>query len=234
MSTNNLAVPSYQNLGKPSPMRPGEIIGRNVVKFRELKGWSTAKLAREIGVALNTVQRIEAGDTVKSKYLPDIARILGKSLGDIDPSQVSNETSPAIIPRRDLITGERDLPIYGTTEAGDGVMVMSSEPVDKEDRPPSLTHVRDAYGVIVVGDSMHPIVRPGDIVVVHPHKQPRREDLCVFRVQDHGEFRSTVKEFVSSTADGWRVRRYHPETKELVLKKRDWPECHVVVTIHRR
>jgi len=213
-------------------MTPGDTIGRNVRRIRESRSMSANELARRVHVRVNTIQQIEKGKTQKSKHLPDIARILEVALSDIDPSQSSNQPGRAL-PKRELV-GDRDLPVYGTTEGGDGIQVMSSEPVDKADRPPSLTFVRDAYGVIVTGDSMTPALRPGDIAVVHPHIQPRREDLCVFRSNNHGEFRSTVKEFVSFVKEGWRVKRYKPEEKEFTLKKSDWDECHVVVTIHRR
>lgn len=112
-------------------------------------------------------------------------------------------------------------------------MVMSAEPVDMAERPPSLRHVKGAYGVIVVGESMRPILRPGDVVIVHPHKQPRREDICVFRRLSDGEFHSTVKEFRSQTVDHWLVHRYGSNPGDKKLKKADWPECHVVVTIYR-
>lgn len=219
-------------------MEDPDIIAKNVIEARKAKGWSVNRLAKEAKVKLNTIQAIEKGPskggTKKSKYLPDIARVLGVPLSSIDPSQVSNMTEATpTIPKRELI-GARDLPIYATTEGGEGVLVMSSEPVDLGDRPTSLTHVKDAYGVLVVGESMVPVVRPGDIVAVHPHKHPRREDLCVFRSHHEGVFTSTIKEFVAQTADGWRVKRYKPEEKEFILKKKDWQECHVVVAIHRR
>lgn len=234
MSTKYLALPTYQYVGRHGAvMSDSKTIAANVVRERERKGWSTAKLAREVGVALNTIQAVERGDTKKSKYLPDIARVLDVPLSKIDPDQAPNGVGSGVIPKDDLI-GRRDLPIYATTEGGEGVLVMSSEPVDLGDRPSSLAHVRDAYGVIVTGESMAPIIRPGDIAVIHPHKQPRREDLCVFRAHRGGEFHSTIKEFVSQTKDLWRVRRYQPEAKEFTLKRTEWQECHVVVAIHRR
>jgi phage repressor protein C with HTH and peptisase S24 domain len=235
MSTNNLALPVYQEVGRPWNMNEGEVIGHNVTRIREERKLSPAKLAKKVGVALYTIQAIESGRTRKSKYLPDIARVLQVPLSKIDPGQVDHPEiarSPTLSQKE--VVGPHDLPVYGTTEAGEGVLVMTSEPVDKAERPPSLTHVRDAYGVIVKGDSMGSVVRAGHIVVVNPHAHARREDICVFRSEKNGEFKSTIKEFVAELADGWRVKRYRPKEKEFILKKSDWPECHVVVTIHRR
>lgn len=233
MSTNFLSLSRQQNVDNRGLMEPtGNLIGERVERARKRKGWSIARLARETGVALNTIQAIEEGRTAKSKHLPKIAQLLEVPLSELDTSLGLNVASQTI-PANELV-GPRDLPVYGTTEAGEGIMVMSSEPVDREDRPASLANVKGAYGAIVQGDSMSPIVRPRDVVVVNPHLPPRPGDLCVFRVQEHGEFRSMLKEIVSNTGEAWKVRRYQPERKEFSIKKKDWPECHVVVTIHRR
>lgn len=206
-------------------MTPGEIVGANVTRFRIERGMSTAALAREVGVRVFTIQQIEAGKTQRTRYLADIARALGVDIADLEP-RVRRPPAAASPPAADL-------PVYGTTEAGDGMLVLSQEPIDQVERPRALAHVRDAYAVMVTGESMLPMVRPGDVVVLNPNKYPRREDLCVFRSQHHGEFKSTIKEFVSRTGDGWRVKRYRPEEREFTLKGQDWQECHVVVTIHR-
>lgn len=215
---------------------PSEVIGQNVARLRKARGLSPAQLAAKIGVRLFSVQQIENGKTQKSKYLPDIARVLDVPLSDIDPAQAQNGRQSAkeyVLPHSE-VAGPRDLPVYGTTEAGGGILVMSSAPIDRAERPPSLLHVQDAYGVLVKGDSMGSVVRAGQVVVVNPHAHPRREDICVFRSEQHGEFKSTIKEFIAETTDGWRVKRYKPKEREFMLKKSDWPECHVVVTIHRR
>jgi SOS-response transcriptional repressor LexA len=206
-------------------MTPGEIVGANVTRFRIERGLSTAALAREVGVRVFTIQQIEAGKTQRTRYLADIARVLEVDISDLDP-RVKRPTASAL-------ASAPDLPLYGTTEAGDGALVLSADPIDRIERPRALAHARNAYAVMVTGESMWPMVRPGDVVVLNPHKYPRREDLCVFRSERHGEFKSTIKEFVSRTNDGWRVKRYRPEEKEFALKGQEWPECHVVVTIHR-
>lgn len=206
-------------------MTPGEIVGANVTRYRIERGLSTAALAREVGVRVFTIQQIEAGKTQRTRYLADIARVLGVDISDLDPRV--KRPAPAAPPQL------ADIPVYGTTEAGDGALVLSQGSIDQIERPRALAHVREAYAVLVTGESMWPMVRPGDVVVLNPNKYPRREDLCVFRSDKHGEFKSTIKEFVSRAGDGWRVKRYRPEEKEFTLKGQDWPECHVVVTIHR-
>lgn len=106
---------------------------------------------------------------------------------------------------------------------------MSNDPVDRVRRPAPLEHVKDSYGVIVRGDSMVPLIRPGDIVLVHPYLPPRAEDLCIFRSQMDGEFTATIKEFCSQNANHWRVKRYSPKEETLSLSKKMFAECHVIV-----
>lgn len=237
MSTNNLASERYLKFGKPLAMKLPpplqQIIGQNVARLRDKAGMSPQQLANKVGVALFTIQQIENGTTRKSRYLPDIARILEVPLSEIDPSQKAGvvELAPTI---EDLYTGNRDLPLYATTDGGEGILVMSSVPVRHIARPASLEGVEGAYAVIVRGDSMGNLAPNGSIVLVDPYLPANRGDLCVFRVEQHGDFSSVIKEFVSGNSTHWRVKRYRPKEKEFNIKKSDWPECHVVVTVHRR
>jgi transcriptional regulator with XRE-family HTH domain len=239
MSTYNLAVPVYQNLGKPVRMNPGKIIGENVRRIREAIPMSANGLAKAINVRVNTVQKIEDGTTQKSKHLPDIARVLGVPLAAIDPSQGPNSDADAnvrteIIPARDMSGVPSDLPIYASVECGDGNVWVSPEPVQTIKRPDPLATVKKGYGVIVVGESMVPAVRPGATVLVNPHLPPKVEDLCLFMSgPEDREFKATLKEYRGQTADLWKVRRYGDDPKDFTLKKRDWPRCHVVVVQYR-
>ena len=107
----------------------------NVARYRKERGLSQEQLARRIGVRQNTIAAIEAGTTKKSKYLPDIARVLQVDLADLDAAEGAHRT--ATIPGADLV-GARDLPLYATVEAGEGAVVMSSDPVDEIRRPAPL------------------------------------------------------------------------------------------------
>lgn len=203
----------------------------NLVRLRTERRLSQQELAVKVGVRQNTIAAIEAGETKKTRYLPEIARALKVSIHDLDPSLGAEGSF--IIDEPDLI-GARDLDLYASVDAGEGAVVVSNEPVDKIGRPAPLANVRDAYGVIVAGESMVPAFRPGDMALVHPHMPPRIEDVCIFRVEKDGEFHATIKEYCGQTNDLWKVKRYQPEEKEFTLKKRDWPVCHVVIGKYTR
>ena len=203
----------------------------NVRKFRKRQNLSQKALADAIGVRQNTIAAIESGDTKRTKYLPDLARVLQVNIAELEPAVGAGEGFT--IPGSDL-GGARDLDLYGSVEAGEGGIVLSNEPVDRIRRPAPLANVRGGYGVIVVGESMVPLLRPGDIALVNPHLPPKPEDLCLFTSDREGEFKATIKEFRGQGKDSWKVRRYQPAQRDYALKKKDFPKCQVVVGIYKR
>ena len=204
-----------------------KLIGKNVARFRKESGMSGAELAKAIGVkSQNTIASIETGKTEKSKHLPAIARVLKKRLSDLDPTETADDV--LTIPGNMYAQGEQ-LAVYASVEGGAGAIVWSNEPMVKIPRPRPLIGVRDAYGVLVVGDSMVPIVRPGYTVWVNPHLPPRVGDVCLFRHDQDGDFRASLKEYCGQTKDTWLVRRYQPKERRFTMQKAEWPECHVIV-----
>jgi phage repressor protein C with HTH and peptisase S24 domain len=202
----------------------------NLIRLRRARGMSQQRLARASGVRQNTIAAIESGRTQRTRFAAEIARALNVSVTQLVPDELAS----SVVPLSDSLVGTLDLPVYGTVEAGAGAVVIINEPVDRVGRPAPLLHVRDGYGVIVHGDSMTPLIRPGDIVLVHPHLPPRPEDWCVFRRSLDGEFSATIKEYGGQTATAWRVKRYQPREEHFSLKKADWPECHVIVGKYNR
>lgn len=232
MSNNYLFGKRNQLIGSPFSMNErSKLIGANVARLRGQRGWSQKVLADEIGVRQNTIAAIELGKTKKSKHLPDIANVFKVSMTDLDPMFEAKQI--VRVPSSKYQVGSPDLELHNSVEAGDGAIVISNEPVAMIDRPQPLIGVRGAYGVMVVGESMNPVIRPGDSVMINPHLQPRREDICLFIYDENGDFRATLKEFISQTKSLWEVRRYCPELKDFTLSKRDWPKCHVVVSINK-
>jgi transcriptional regulator with XRE-family HTH domain len=83
---------------------PGEIIR----KTREAKGWSQDDLARETGISQPAINKIENGKTLKSKYFPKIAQVLGIPIEQLD-STLASRSGHRPPP---VFLGERDLPVY--------------------------------------------------------------------------------------------------------------------------
>lgn len=233
MSTNNLFGPPYQEFGRSASAmaakKQDQLTGEEVARRRDALGWSQAALAKKIGVRQNTIAQIELGRTKKSKHLPDIARVLD------DPTEQSHQpVKEAVTIQGEHLVGIRDLPLFAAVEAGDGMLVMGSDPIGWERRPAPLADIRGGYGLIVVGESMAPALRPGDVAHIHPHLPPRPEDIVVFVSERDGEMFATIKEYVGQTSEYWKVKRYKPQERTFTLKKTEWRVHGVMVGTYRR
>lgn len=201
------------------------IIGKAVREAREKAGISQARLGEMAGTTQQSVDRIESGETKHSRYLPSILSLLGITPAALDRS---GKLQPMIT--NGGLTGSKDFPVFGAVEGGRGAIIVSKEPVEYVDRPAPLATVKDAYGVIVVEESMVPAFKPGDTALVHPHRPPRPEDdIVLYSNPDLGDGKAIIKTLVRSRADTWLLREYSPRRREFELKKIEWPICHVVI-----
>jgi phage repressor protein C with HTH and peptisase S24 domain len=140
----------------------------------------------------------------------------------------NQQNVPGATPGTQLF-GDRDLPVFGSAEGGDGAILLTNEAVDWVLRPDALLRVKDGYGIIVTGDSMSPEHKSGSTALVNPHLPARAGDTCIFRSHaDDGAVKICIKEFVRQTADAWHVKQHNPP-KSLTLKKAEWQVCHVTV-----
>lgn len=228
MSNNILFGNVNQEIGKAFRMNDlSKIIGQNVARHREMAKMSQAELAAAIGVkSQNTIASIETGKTAKSKHLPAIARVLKVRLAVLDPSEEQDESVMV-----SALPASEQIDVYASVEAGAGALVVSNEPIQRAQRPKALEGIRGGYGVLVVGESMVPLIRPGYTVWVNPYLPPRPSEICLFIHDLDGEFRATVKEYCGQTPDNWLVRRYQPKQHKFSLNKQEWPKCHVVVGV---
>lgn len=125
-------------------------------------------------------------------------------------------------------SGAIDLPIYSSEPRGEGALSITEHAVEYVARPPKLSKVQDAYGVIVTGDSMSPALRPGATVYIHPYTPPHIGDFCLFRGQpdaSHG----IIREYRGETETHWKVKQHNP-AKDLSLRKADW-RCHRIASV---
>src|SRR5579862_3565270 len=103
--------------------------GAEIRAAREARGMSQAQLAAAVGVSQPAIRKIEAGQTKRSKYLPDIERVLapgpGAPMGVAEPVSGFRWGPP----------GENDLPVFAAVEGGEGALVVSTEPIDWVQRP---------------------------------------------------------------------------------------------------
>ena len=109
----------------------------------------------------------------------------------------------------------RKIPVVGRVAGspyGEGHLIMT-EVIDQTDCPPWLEDVQDAYALYVVGTSMVPRFYPGEMVFIHPWRQPRPDDFVVAQIRDSAtdELHGYVKQFVGFDKKGLRLRQFHPK-----------------------
>lgn len=217
--------------------------GKIVRDARKQRGWSQKELGERVGVSQVAIMKIENGQTVKSKYFPKVAQVLNLELSELDPalspsrspteSKLTSATKKPQVERfkQEQLIGALDLPVFSLAQGGPGALVLSNQPFRTIGRPHNLQGIEEAFGVLIMGDSMFPEYREGDIAYVDPHVPPRTGDACLFQSDKDGTVEAVIKYLDKSahhSPDVWHVRQQNPE-KRYTLKKEDWQKCHVLV-----
>ncbi|MCA1831202.1 MAG: helix-turn-helix domain-containing protein [Actinobacteria bacterium] len=205
-------------------------LGEKIRETRQKRGLSQAALAEKVGTYQQTIEKIESGTVKHSRYLLPILEALELPFPNAPGQDTTrNKTETAPVP----LVGDRDLPVYGAAEGGEGALVVSNDPVDYVRRPAPLAQVKDGYGIIIVGESMMPELKPGETALVHPHLPPVSGEPCAFYSDGDGEHLVTVKSFIRSTASHWHVEQWNP-AKKFSLDRKNWQRCHRIVGKYSR
>lgn len=128
----------------------------------------------------------------------------------------------------------RDLPVLGSAACGDdGAFEMGGGTLDYVRRPPRLSHINDAYGLYISGDSMEPWKKAGQLVYIHPRLPIRVGDHVVIQLKPErpGDApEAFIKLFVRQTANELRLRQYNPG-KEITFKMARVQSIHRVMEL---
>ena len=141
-------------------------IGDNLKSLRTNKGWSQERLAEAAGVSQTTIDKIEKGLTIRSRYLGDIADALEVPLSAIDPSFKRHDEYDSNIGLESRTAQSSEMPLYvarGAMEAG--YLYIGKAPADTISRPRILDQSLGAYGVYIPVSFMAPELEPGDIAL---------------------------------------------------------------------
>lgn len=121
------------------------------------------------------------------------------------------------------------VPIYSAAQGGKGHIIIDTNPIEEARPPDEIVRVRDAYGILIVGESMVPAYRPGDVAWVNPHKPIEGDtDVVLYHVPPHGEAEAIVKALIGFSKHEWKLRQYQPP-RDFTESRIDWPVCHRIV-----
>lgn len=174
----------------------------NIVKYAQAKNISISEVARRVGMHGHTLRRYTRGECEVKK---DLAIKLAEVFGCM-PSEILG-LEPA---NPDQTIGK--IPLYGAASAGpwNGAAAMSRA-IDHIGRPSFLMSQDNAYGVFVIGTSMEPRFRAGEILFVDPDAPVRQGCDVVVQLNTDGELTAIAKQFKSMDDTQLRLHQLNPD-----------------------
>lgn len=159
-------------------------------KLAESKGMSVSALAKAAGLdatSFNKSKRVTSAGRKRWPTTESIAKCLNATGAKLDEFTAMVEGVPA---------ANRTIPVIGLAQAGGGGFFDDSGfPVGGGWDEINLPTVADpnAYALEISGDSMEPVYRKGDTIIVAPNATLRRGDRVVAKTRD-GEVLAKVLE----------------------------------------
>lgn len=177
--------------------------------------------------------------TLPERIRPALASILQVNENDLrdDAAGTTIALRPGRTRSKIITTAEagldRELPVYASAQGGPDGMSVTTEPIDWVPRPRPLQHVAKAYAVYVVGDSMDPAYRHGDMAFIHPSLPLLRGSDVMLVREENGQMVAMIKHLVSWTGRHWRVKQFNP-VREFQLSRQEWQRASIVVAKYNR
>ncbi|MDQ0511930.1 helix-turn-helix transcriptional regulator [Ancylobacter amanitiformis] len=190
-------------------------IWRAVDRLAQQHGLSTSALARRAGLdptAFNRSKREAPDGRPRWPSTESIAKVLASTGTGIDDFMTLVTGGAA---------GRRAIPLIGFAQAGaGGYFDDAGFPAGGAWEEIEFPNIGDehAYALEIAGDSMLPLYRDGDIVVVSPTAPVRRGDRVIVKTRE-GEV--LAKELKRRTARTVELRSLNPDHADRILQEKD-------------
>ncbi len=183
-------------------------------------GLSSSGLAKRAGLdptAFNKSKRVTAGGRPRWPTTESIAKVL-------EATGASFEDFTELVASPRMPARAQPIPLIGLTQAGTGGFFDDGGfPVGQGWDQIRFPRVDDdnAYALEVTGDSMQPLYRDGDVLIVSPNTNLRKGDRIVLRTTD-GEVMAKI--LVRRTAKTVELASFNPAHANLVfpIERIDW------------
>ena len=212
--------------------------GQRLRERRKAMGLDVTELAKAIGVSQPAVSQWEIGVTAPSrKKVAKLAQILRVPvawlLTDDDAPSSQQGANPAA-PPPPVAALPIDVPVLGVAVGGnDGDFRLNGQVVDYVRRPPGIASLRNVYGLWLVGESMSPWNKDGDLIYVSPARPPVIGDHVVVQLQDTADGEpglAMVKLLIGKTPTQLKLGQYNP-TREFNLALSRVKAVHKVLSL---
>lgn len=206
-------------------------LGDVLKRARQRRGYSQRRVAEGIGVSTAAVGQWEIGANLpKTENLIKLAQFLkvdGQALSqgrlvfaeDDMPSEAGVVTDWVPPP-----TGPHDIERLGTSLGGEGDggghFKFNGEVLGYVQRPPGITHLRKVFAIDILGDSMVPRFKPGEMVYCGGRDPIPGDDVVVelFPEVEGDTGCAYIKNLVRRTPKEIIVEQYNPP-KQVVFDR---------------
>ena len=208
-------------------------LGIRIREHRKARGMTMVEVAQAIGVSQPAISQWESGIAPPGREsLVELSKLwhvpVGVLMGDPDlkAGKKGGVTPAGVMPS--------DVPVQGTAVGGaSGDFRFNGDVVDYVRRPPGITHMRNVYALWVVGDSMAPWNKDGDLIYVSPARPAAPGDYVVVQMNDQADGEpgvAMVKQLVARTPTQLKLGQYNPE-KEFTVALSKVKAVHRVLTL---
>jgi phage repressor protein C with HTH and peptisase S24 domain len=165
-----------------------EDVWRAIDALAAEKGLSASGLARRSGLdptAFNPSKRTGADGRPRWPSTESVAKVLGATGASVEAFAALVSGAPTL-PRSNRPSGARRIPLIGLAQAGaEGYFDDGGYPVGGGWDEIAVPDIADpnAYALEISGESMEPVFRDGDVVIVSPGAPVRRGDRVVVRTK---------------------------------------------------
>jgi phage repressor protein C with HTH and peptisase S24 domain len=203
-------------MAKKEPSATDKRRGQRIRERRKAIGLDVSELALKLGVSQPAVSQWEIGQTAPSRrVIAKLAEILRVPVTylisdeDILLQNVGNQAQSTQISSLPI-----DVPVYGVAVGGsNGDFRFNGQTVDYVRRPPGIANLRNVYALYILGDSMSPWNKEGDLIYVSSVKPPTTGDYVVVQLQDVADGdpgAAMVKLLVGKTPTQLKLAQHNP------------------------
>jgi phage repressor protein C with HTH and peptisase S24 domain len=214
-------------MAKKEPSPTDKRRGQRLRERRKAIGMDVTELANALGVSQPAVSQWEIGATAPNrKKVAKLAQVLRVPaswiMNDEEAPSPNLADNPQVLPAVAALA--TDVPVYGVAVGGsDGDFRLNGQVVDYVRRPPGIASLRNVYALWIVGESMSPWNKDGDLIYVSPARPPIVGDHVVIQLQDAADGDpgiAMVKLLVGKTPTQLKLAQYNPNREfSLALAK---------------
>ena len=198
-------------------------------EFRQARGWSLQQLAEASGTSKSQIDKLEKGDRrLTVDWMVRLARPLKCDPRDLMETPGAGRAFEAVLFGGNGVNANAPLiPVRGAARGGaKQEMFLADGPIDQVPRPYYLAHVKGAYALYVVGDSMAPDgTGRASFLFINPYKLPVPGSGVVL-IDKKGAV--LIKEFVRQKAGGVVLREYQPRRRDFTVPQAEIASLHAV------